>query len=127
MDTSNTQGYYSITLSCIISYRKHILWTRAGSFILFLPFASTTITIYIICVCLLAAISYLWLNFPTSASDSSSFPLLKMLGCPSPTLHFKMTYFPTLVTFTTPYRTSSIPSKMVIPATVKTTPPVNIS
>ena len=110
----------------IISYRKHTLRICAGSFVLFYTFASITITIYIICVCLLSAISYIWLIFPTPAMDTSSFPLLKILRCPSPTLHFKMADFSTLVTFTTPCRTSSIPCKMIIPATVKTNTPVNI-
>lgn len=87
--TPPTQGCYSITLSCIISYRKHILRTSAGSFILFYTSISMTITIYKICVCLLAALSYLWLNFLISAIDTSSFPRLKILGCPSLTLQFK--------------------------------------
>ena len=126
MDTSDPQGYYSITRSCIISYRKQILSTSAGSFILFCTFVSIDITMYIMCVCLLDAISYLWLNFRTSAIDTSSFQLFKILGCPSPALHFKMTDFSTLATFTTPYRTCLISCKMIIPATVKTIPPVNI-
>ena len=39
------QGYYSTTLSCLISYRKHILRTSAGSFILLYTFALIAITI----------------------------------------------------------------------------------
>ena len=97
MDTSNTQRYYSITLSCIIFYRKHIPRTTAGSFVLFYTFSLIAVTIYIFCVCLLAAISCLWLNFRTSAIDTSSSPLLKILGFPSPTLHFKVTDFSTSV------------------------------
>ena len=84
MGTSNLQGYYSISFLFLylISYRKHILRTSAGYFILFYTFAPIAITIYIIFVCRLAVITYLWLNFPTPAIDTWSIPTAENFGTP---------------------------------------------
>ena len=104
------QGYYSTTLSCLISYRKHILCTSAGSFILLYTFTLIAITIFL-SLSLIFCSTFLPRLYRPGLSHCWKFWDVPLW------YHFKMTDFSTLVTFMTPCRTS-IPCRMIILATV---------